>query len=252
VGGGHLVRAVEILQPGRHVDQIVNNISKCHKRHDRGMASDTAEIRAWARENGWDVTDRGRLPIEVKDAYYQDQLQPLPGDGDDLDDVEDGDDVGLPPVPEPRDAPDDSSWWEPPGPPEGPPVPDPGPAKIERGAGRGKSGGRKPTAAIAADIRGKVGMMIDVPARLWAVRDPVCGGAAVAQSAAMADAWTAIILDSPDLVAWFTGPAGGFMKWVDVLMATYPVAMTVYAHHIAHSIETPGSPDARPERQYAA
>jgi hypothetical protein len=28
-----------------------------------------AEIRAWARENGWDVPERGRVSGEVRDAY---------------------------------------------------------------------------------------------------------------------------------------------------------------------------------------
>ena len=28
-----------------------------------------AEIRAWARENGWDVPDRGRVSTEVREAY---------------------------------------------------------------------------------------------------------------------------------------------------------------------------------------
>jgi hypothetical protein len=28
-----------------------------------------AEIRAWARENGWDVPDRGRVSSEVRAAY---------------------------------------------------------------------------------------------------------------------------------------------------------------------------------------
>ena len=28
-----------------------------------------AEIREWARENGWDVPDRGRVSAEVRDAY---------------------------------------------------------------------------------------------------------------------------------------------------------------------------------------
>ncbi|WP_405970880.1 Lsr2 family protein [Streptomyces sp. NBC_00988] len=30
---------------------------------------DTALIRAWAKENGYDVNDRGRVPAEIKDAY---------------------------------------------------------------------------------------------------------------------------------------------------------------------------------------
>ncbi|WP_079053792.1 histone-like nucleoid-structuring protein Lsr2 [Streptomyces graminilatus] len=32
-------------------------------------ASDTAKIRAWAKENGHDVNDRGRVPASVKEAY---------------------------------------------------------------------------------------------------------------------------------------------------------------------------------------
>jgi hypothetical protein len=30
---------------------------------------DTSAVRAWARKNGYDVADRGRLPAEVQDAY---------------------------------------------------------------------------------------------------------------------------------------------------------------------------------------
>ena len=35
---------------------------------ERGAGS-PAEIRAWARENGWDVPDRGRVSSEVREAY---------------------------------------------------------------------------------------------------------------------------------------------------------------------------------------
>lgn len=31
--------------------------------------SDTAEIRAWAKANGYDVNDRGRVPAGVREAY---------------------------------------------------------------------------------------------------------------------------------------------------------------------------------------
>ncbi|MEV7589713.1 Lsr2 family protein [Streptomyces sp. NPDC089922] len=30
---------------------------------------DTASIRAWAKENGYDVNDRGRVPADIKKAY---------------------------------------------------------------------------------------------------------------------------------------------------------------------------------------
>lgn len=32
--------------------------------------SDVAEIRAWARENGYDVHERGRIQAEIRDAYH--------------------------------------------------------------------------------------------------------------------------------------------------------------------------------------
>ncbi|MCZ4097295.1 MULTISPECIES: histone-like nucleoid-structuring protein Lsr2 [unclassified Streptomyces] len=31
--------------------------------------SDTAAIRVWAKENGYDVNDRGRVPATVREAY---------------------------------------------------------------------------------------------------------------------------------------------------------------------------------------
>jgi Lsr2 len=38
----------------------------------RALASgnpDTAEIRKWAKENGYSVNDRGRVPAEIREAY---------------------------------------------------------------------------------------------------------------------------------------------------------------------------------------
>ncbi|KUH37889.1 MULTISPECIES: histone-like nucleoid-structuring protein Lsr2 [Streptomyces] len=32
-------------------------------------SQDTAKIRAWAKENGYNVNDRGRVPAEIKQAY---------------------------------------------------------------------------------------------------------------------------------------------------------------------------------------
>jgi len=39
-------------------------------RSSSGSKSDTAKIRAWAKENGHQVSDRGRIHQSVKDAYY--------------------------------------------------------------------------------------------------------------------------------------------------------------------------------------
>jgi Lsr2 len=35
----------------------------------RGRGSSSAEIREWARQNGWEIPDRGRIATEVRDAY---------------------------------------------------------------------------------------------------------------------------------------------------------------------------------------
>ena len=34
-----------------------------------GGGPSASEIRAWARENGWDVPERGRVSAEVREAY---------------------------------------------------------------------------------------------------------------------------------------------------------------------------------------
>lgn len=34
-------------------------------------SGDAAKIRAWARENGYQVSDRGRVPAEVREAYQK-------------------------------------------------------------------------------------------------------------------------------------------------------------------------------------
>jgi hypothetical protein len=38
-------------------------------RRSRGSANDTGAIRAWARDNGFEVSERGRISREVMDAY---------------------------------------------------------------------------------------------------------------------------------------------------------------------------------------
>ncbi|GAA0579612.1 Lsr2 family protein [Streptomyces crystallinus] len=34
-----------------------------------GGSNDTAAIRAWAKENGYDINDRGRVAAEIREAY---------------------------------------------------------------------------------------------------------------------------------------------------------------------------------------
>ncbi|MGN6599632.1 MAG: histone-like nucleoid-structuring protein Lsr2 [Actinomycetes bacterium] len=38
-------------------------------RQEAPAAGSTSDIRAWARENGYDVSERGRISAEVREAY---------------------------------------------------------------------------------------------------------------------------------------------------------------------------------------
>lgn len=95
------------------------------------------------------------------------------------------------------------------------------------------------TAAIRKDVEAKIRFALMPTARLFAMRDPVCGSVAVEQEPEISSAFAEIVCDSPDLVAWFTGPAGGFMKYLRLIMAVQPVLMIGWAHHIAHAVIEP-------------
>jgi hypothetical protein len=132
------------------------------------------------------------------------------------------------------------------------PAPDPRPGPVGKtGARRGRPPGRI-TKAIRDDIEGKLGIMLEIPGRIWQARDPLCGGAFVAQAPAIREAAVDLILMSPDLIEWFTGVGGGFMLWLNLFVACQPVAVTIWAHHVAHTIELPEGDQAPGARQYAA
>jgi hypothetical protein len=118
------------------------------------------------------------------------------------------------------------------------PDPQPGPLRDTRPRGAH----HKITATIRKDIDAKVGIMLEIPGRIWEARDPLCGAVFVQQLPATRGALTDLICQSPDMVAWFTGVGGGFMLYLNLLAALQPVAVTVYAHHISHAIETPAQP----------
>ena len=137
-----------------------------------------------------------------------------------------------------------------------PPDPDPGweePGLGERLAdkARAAAGGAQPrkiTAAVRRDIQAKIAMLTHLGASAWQVRDEICGAAAVQAVPEFAEALTDIVVDSPDLVAWFTS-GGTYMKWFRLAMAMQPVAMAVVQHHVTHTI---GEEPERDWSQYAA
>ncbi|MDQ3616163.1 MAG: Lsr2 family protein [Actinomycetota bacterium] len=71
----------EIDLSGQHADELRTALS-LYTGHGRKVAGRRArsqraaadavsasDIRAWARENGWDVPERGRVSAEVREAY---------------------------------------------------------------------------------------------------------------------------------------------------------------------------------------
>ena len=154
----------------------------------------------------------------------------------------------------------------PPPPPAGPAAPAPPPADDE-GPGHARKDWRKQqpkprtpgrtlriTAGIRADINAKISMPLEISGHIWAARDPLCGGRFLDQREAIADAFTDIVCDSADLVAFFTGPGGAFMKYLNLGAALWPVAEMVAAHHVYHSValEGPQEPSGAAEARYAA
>jgi hypothetical protein len=129
--------------------------------------------------------------------------------------------------------------------------------KRPRSAGAGSKTAAKPvriTAAVRGDITGQVGFLLEMPGQVWAARDPLCGRVFCEQVPAVADALTDWIVESPSLLAIFTGPAGSFAaKAVKTMIAVAPVASVLSAHHVYHSIEYDPDADTGPDlAQYAA
>jgi hypothetical protein len=138
----------------------------------------------------------------------------------------------------------------------GPPAP-PGPdAGADEGPGHARKDWRKQqqprpapgrprairvTAGIRADISAKVSMPLAIAGGIWEARDPLCGGAFVRQRPDIADTLTDIICDSADLVAFFTGPGGAFMKYLNLGAALWPVIEVAAAHHVYHSVALDGA-----------
>ena len=110
------------------------------------------------------------------------------------------------------------------------------------------------TAGIRADINAKVSMPLAIAGGIWEARDPLCGGTFVRQRPDIADALTDIICESADLVAFFTGPGGAFMKYLNLGAALWPVIEVAAAHHVYHTIavEAPGSDAEAMTGRYAA
>ena len=224
--------------------------------------ADSSEIRAWAAAHGMTVKERGNLPAAVLEAY----AAAHPGEsGESGEPGPDWDAAAGAETAEPDESPDPPA--APPAAPaagapadEGPPPPaDLAEARDRLGGGkqerkrpgwagpgwRGPSRGKQPTAAprrpatvtkaLTGEMEARLALLLSIPASTWALLDPVCGGAAADNLDNIVRKSVPLMIQSPQLVAWFT-KGQTFLLWVDLAIALQPVAQAVYAHHIAGSV----------------
>jgi hypothetical protein len=184
------------------------------------MTATAAEKRAWANDNGWDLTPKGVIPAEVHRAFdlaHETPAEPV---------APEDDDTALA-----ADPPDFT--------------PDPEPAKAPR-AGKSSRGSRpaKVTETIRRDMRGKVALILTMPSMAYARHEPEVGSVLVAQVPDISDALTDILAESPDIVAFMTGSNGGmYVKLLALGVALEPVGAAAWGRYIARRYTQGGGPD---------
>jgi hypothetical protein len=219
------------------------------------MAEESDQIRAWARAEGLDVKDAGRLPAAVVAAYREAHGGQLPGQDDGEGGPQWDDAPGLPLAAEDDDPP------APPPPsneggnrePEGPPPPSDldeardraRKARPTRGKRPGWAGSsRKPRTAKAApavtraeraDMEGKLALLLSVPATAVSMVDPACGQAAADALDNIVRKAMPLIVQSPSAVRWLASNTT-VVLWLDLLLALQPVAVMFWAHHVAGTV----------------
>lgn len=189
-----------------------------------------------------DSPETVRTKLEARAANPYRTASELDGQGDEPDDDGQGDESGELLTDLAADAPRTVS---------------PGPAHTRREWRRSSKRRSRPrpalkaprlTATVKADVDAKISFALEIPGRLWAAKDPVCGAAFVEQRPEISAALTEIVCNSPDLLAWFTGAGGGYLLYLNLLATCWPVATLWLAHHVYHSVGEPG--DGQPDAAY--
>lgn len=207
-----------------------------------------AEIRAWAGQNGFDISQRGAIPKGIV-AAWESATGHAPGDGD-SDSEEDGPDwdsaaaelIADPGEPDPPPA---ASREQ--------PVSSLDEARERIGSRNrqpawAREGGKrtrarpaaepkmKVTAAIKADVEAKLVLVLGLVGVPWKAADPYCGGQWCDDVESMAKAWAPLLCQSAEVVRFFTRTST-FMLWVAALASMQNVASCVFSHHIAQTVE---------------
>lgn len=117
---------------------------------------------------------------------------------------------------------------------------DPKPARRASRASRASSAAQKVTAAQKRAVSDALEMMITLPAGMVAMKDPVCGGAALEHCDNIVKKLTPIVCRNPAMVEWFTTGAG-YLDWFGLASALAPLFMTVWSHHVTRPQEQEGT-----------
>jgi hypothetical protein len=157
-------------------------------------------------------------------------LSKLSGAGDDADS---GDDLRF-------SVPDDASSLE--GGDTGDSLtPDPKPSRRKSARKIPVSTG-KPTVAQKKQVRDALLLLMTPATGFWAMRDQHCGGAAFEQREAIVDAMVPIICRNANMLRWFTAADAPWLDYLALLTALQPVGMSVWQHHVKHTIGEGGEP----------
>lgn len=95
-----------------------------------------------------------------------------------------------------------------------------------------RSAGTKVSVAQKRAVHDALTLVLTLPAGAWAMRDPHCGGIAMAQREATINALVPIICRNPTMLAWFTAGDGGWMDWAALIVALQPLASATWSHHV--------------------
>lgn len=119
---------------------------------------------------------------------------------------------------------------------------DPKPARRARARStspRASQPATRVTVAQRKAVHDALEMMIVLPAGIAELRDPYCGAALSSQADAIVERLTPIVCRNAGMLAWFTESAG-YLDWLGLATAIWPVITTVWAHHVTHSIGAEG------------
>lgn len=111
----------------------------------------------------------------------------------------------------------------------------PDPPAARRTAKSPRKTAAKPTRAVQNQVADALTMMITLPAGVLAFRDPVCGSAILDQADEVVAKLVPIVCRNPAMLRWFTEGAG-YMDFFALATAVFPIARTIWSHHVTHTI----------------